>query len=139
MPDKKLTDNEIVKAFECCYVNKPCEECPLCEIAHSEKMCFEGDGYAIPRMIIDLINRQKAENERLKEVNEKQRLIVEAIDDNMFPLPFETDYDKAIKTAKAEAYKEVLKKVCTLENQSLLNKTAAKKMKNLLKEMVGDK
>ncbi len=43
-----------------------------------------------------------------------------------------------IKTAKAEAYKEVLNKVCTLENQSLINKTAAKKLKNLLKELVGD-
>lgn len=66
---KPMTDNEIVKAFECCYLDKPCEECPFCKLENAELNCFNGDEKAIPRMILDLFDRQKAEIERLnKEV-----------------------------------------------------------------------
>ena len=50
----------------------------------------------------------------LEKENAKQKAILEAIDNEMMPLPFETDFDKAIKTAKSEAIKEFaerLKKV----------------------------
>ena len=60
-----LSDSEIIKAFECCYLDKPCEECPLYEIKHSEKLCFNGDNYAIPKMVLDIISRLQRENSKL--------------------------------------------------------------------------
>lgn len=54
----------------------------------------------------ETINRQKTEIERLKDENKKQEAVLEEIDNTIYPFPFETDYDKAIKKAKAEAVKE---------------------------------
>ena len=100
-----MTDTEIIKALEeelktALTINHRFEESNDTENPDDHRFI------ALLSRTIKLINRQKAEIERLKESNEKQRLIIESIDDNMFPLPFETDYDKAIKTAKNEAIKE---------------------------------
>ena len=59
MTDKKLTDGEIVKAWECCKSDTAlCNECPYDKIGECiEKMCADS---------IDLINHLQAENERLK-------------------------------------------------------------------------
>jgi SMC interacting uncharacterized protein involved in chromosome segregation len=55
-----MTDNEIVKALECClqeYGN--CDDCP-----YKEYQCVsEKDGNVFYKDILDLINRQKAEIE----------------------------------------------------------------------------
>ena len=57
-----MTDNEIIKALVCCAndgVN--CKECPY-EFSHTEeKWCDE----VLQKDALDLINRQKAEIERL--------------------------------------------------------------------------
>ena len=50
-----MTDNEIIKALECCSGKSPCSECP------GDKV-----GCAIEQPALDLINRQKAEIERYK-------------------------------------------------------------------------
>ena len=61
-----MTDNEIIKALGCCIKNKKCDNCPMykkCEFF------YDRDYVGIPDVLIlslDLINRQKAENERLK-------------------------------------------------------------------------
>ena len=63
-----MTDNEIIKAFRCCYLNEDeCEECPCFKDGH----CTDyGDVFTIVKQILDLINRLQAENERLKEHND---------------------------------------------------------------------
>lgn len=141
-----MTDNEIIKALECHSKNHPktCEGCPYANTYH------DINGECIDVMAtdtLDLINRQKAEIEELKEKTEKQRLIIEAIDDNMFPLPFETDYDKAIKNAKAEAIKEFAKRLVAIyendktydrPNAHTLVMTLFRNIDNLVKEMVGE-
>lgn len=56
-----MTDNEIIKALECCsHRNEdfPCDGCPAYNIA---QMCMEN----LMSDALDLINRQKAEIERL--------------------------------------------------------------------------
>ena len=56
-----MTDDEIIKALECCShrnVDLPCEGCPAYSIA---QMCMED----LMSDAIDLINRQNAEIERL--------------------------------------------------------------------------
>ena len=105
-----MTDNEIIKVLknelECVkrQFGGMCDnkrDCGKCDLALS-------DGVVISayEKVLDLINRQKAEIERLKKENEKQKAMLEAIDNEMLPLPFETDFDKAIKTAKSETIKE---------------------------------
>ena len=59
--EKKLTDEEIVRALECCSLS-----IPICERCCFSKQC--GDGENILPTILDLINRQKAEIERYKGV-----------------------------------------------------------------------
>ena len=56
-----MTDNETIKAFECCYVEDSrlnCNECPI------KGAC---DDFGVRDEIKNLINRQKAEIERPKE------------------------------------------------------------------------
>ena len=53
-----MTDNEIIKAVGCCIGNTKCDECPMFRTQNCMNKVF---GYAL-----DLINRQKAEIERLK-------------------------------------------------------------------------
>lgn len=55
-----MTDNEIIKVFECCSkpVSENCKECPLYSVD-----CLEID---IEKFALDLINRQQAEIERLQ-------------------------------------------------------------------------
>lgn len=55
-----LTDTEVIKALECCYKDG-CKKCPLWECKGN---CFEE---LIKHNVLDLINRQKAEIEKLTE------------------------------------------------------------------------
>ena len=52
-----MTDNEIIKALECCSETKTsdCKECPLLSVECSK--------YDLYKLALDLINHQKAENE----------------------------------------------------------------------------
>lgn len=61
--------------------------------------------------IVYLLNDQITENDKLREENIKQKAMLEAIDDEMMPLPFENDFDKAIKSAKSEVVKEFVNKL----------------------------
>ena len=82
-----MTDNEIIKALECCILYKQIcsENCPLCDV----KSCKEN----LRKHCLDLINRQKAEIEQWKEeANKYQNLWCIAVDD--------------IGTAKSEKIKE---------------------------------
>ena len=56
-----MTDNEIKKALECCEVSGTCEYCPL---KSDKKNCLS----LLSKNALDLINRQKAENENLKDI-----------------------------------------------------------------------
>ena len=59
--ETKMTDNDIKKALELCATidSGNCKKCPCREI------CNENDG-TLTKLTLDLINRQKAEIERLK-------------------------------------------------------------------------
>ena len=57
MTDKKFTDEEIIKALECHIKAEDCEGCEM----------FGGcDEIILTKLVLDLINRQKAEIEELK-------------------------------------------------------------------------
>lgn len=63
MNDKKLTESEIIKLLECCKKS----QCSNCEYS---KKC---DGYTQVNYALDLITRQKTENENLKVENQSLR------------------------------------------------------------------
>ena len=105
MPDKKLTDNEIVKALECAIRN----DCDCnCVFLLPNKV----------QDVLDLINRLQAENERLKFVRTrdaqryKQKISDQAhtncilIDLHSEAIKEVKELEEKLKTAKAEAYKE---------------------------------
>lgn len=58
-----MTDNEIIKALECC-INDECEDCPL--YGENAPDVYGNCVQNTKRNALDLINRQKAEIERLK-------------------------------------------------------------------------
>lgn len=61
MPDKKLTDSEVIKALEYCSKQGLTSECEGCKMGNGE--CRD----SLVKCAFDLINRLQSENERLKE------------------------------------------------------------------------
>ena len=93
-----MTDNEIIKALECC-ANNICSECPCRKMFCSENIAI---AYAL-----DLINRQKAEIERLEDVVYRLTL-----HNNSLCLLDETQ-KKAIKSEAIKEFAERLKNKLT--------------------------
>lgn len=62
MEDKRMTDNEIKKALECCLIAD--SKCADCHFSFERHFCKN----ALLRQTLDLINRLEAEIERLKEI-----------------------------------------------------------------------
>ena len=60
---KKLTDNEIIKALECCTNPRVNEKCPRSKFVD---ICNDGCIHLLMKQALDLINCQKAEIERLQ-------------------------------------------------------------------------
>ncbi len=88
-----MTDNEIIKALECCGEEDKCKECP-----YYNKGNFKCLNYKFFKDLLDLINRQKAEVRKYKNCYEQVK--------------WERDlFEEQCKTAKAEAIKEVTSKI----------------------------
>ena len=62
-----MTDNEVIKALECCAFWGECTDCPYDDIAY--KSSTDNCTYNSTKDALDLINRQKAEIERLEKLN----------------------------------------------------------------------
>ena len=115
MPDKKLTDNEIIKDFE--------------RIAQYQG--FTSSASKTLKDTLDLINRLQAENEDLKTEN----LILSQKRFNIFERIEFTD--KLKNRFKAEAYKECIEKVKEIiEGCHYIS--VYNELDNLLKELVGE-
>lgn len=89
-----MTDNEIIKALECCCGDDGCFGCPYTE-NHSCRLLRNPIKDAL-----DLINRQKAEIERLKENNRVLQYC------NQVNISSTAELHDRLRTAKAEAIKE---------------------------------
>ena len=98
-----MTDNEIIKSLECCSSNatgdEHCNDCPY----NFTEYCGEESA----KDILDLINRQKAEIERLQKILENRSEICDICTEN---------YTKRIERVKMKAYQELadeLKRHCS--------------------------
>lgn len=74
MPDKKLTDAEIVKALECC-TNTDGPRCGECEFFDGYDLCIDN----LQKDTLDLINHLQAENSKLKKSNRNWRRKVQRL------------------------------------------------------------
>ena len=160
-----MTDAEIKKGLRCCalnaILNKTCDECLYGNrVFKRARYCTS----VLSEDALDFINRQQAEIENYSQNNrslteavtelqkalkkqsaeierlKKCEIVLEAIEDNINPLPFETDYDKAVKREKAKAIKEFaerLKKISrpTLEYYGVVLESD---IDTLVKETAGD-
>jgi hypothetical protein len=83
-----MKDNDIIKALECC--SKPyCRKCPLYKNTINTKNCI----IQLSTNALALINRQKAEIERLESMNQSKLDLIH-------------DLRAELETAKAEAVRE---------------------------------
>lgn len=119
-----MTDNEIIKALECCgkpVLEECCLECPY--HLGGQENCHKllGD-------IIDLINRKQAEIEELRIENQSLRAAANS-------------YKMHYNEAKAEAIKEFAERLKESKKQyegTLAGMTfTMTELDNLVKEMVG--
>ena len=74
MTDKKFTDDEIIKALEVCVRNDSCKECPINPNHGNYGYCTN---LALTYALY-LINRQKAEIEKLEKLDELAERSIEA-------------------------------------------------------------
>ena len=139
MTDKKLTDNEIKKALECCIIQcSVCRQCPLLPIKDNRGKCYTN----LKKQALDLINRLQAENERLKEEKDTMSAYIKG---NGWGL---ISFVEFCKNIKAEAYKECIEKVKEQSNKAAWVSggklvayeytITAEKLNNFLKELVGE-
>lgn len=130
-----MTDNEIIKAFRCCYLNEDeCEECPCFKDGH----CTDyGDVFTIVKQVLDLINRLQAENERLKAEDEKYPFKCVMPFNSMVCSKSIEDYDRLIGDIGADAIKEFAERLqirCIKQDGCLWSSDIGAE----LKEMVGE-
>ena len=67
-----MKDEEIIKALECCAKSKTNGDCEALNCpCFKDRMCiFVDDDYGLQNLALDLINRQKAEIEKLRQAFE---------------------------------------------------------------------
>ena len=97
-----MTDNEIIKAYKQCQTKngKGCVNCPF-EKGAEDSSCLDD----LKQATFDLLNRQKAEIERLREKNET---LFSSLDSE---ISLNRDLTDIISSANFEAIKEFWKSV----------------------------
>jgi FtsZ-binding cell division protein ZapB len=114
-----MTDEQIIKALECCVIGYECpKDCP-----------YMGKGLCVDKIrkdALDLINRQKAEIERLEETKNRLSYNLQAVLDER------ADHSEAVKEF-AERLKEKERPAFPLAMV-----IDVYEIDNLVKEMVGE-
>ena len=117
--ENKMTDNEIIKALECCSEHvRNCAECPL------NVTSLDHCSTRLAQNVLDLINRQKAKIERLKKYDEERDIRLHA---------------RLTEQARAEAIKEFAERLKAekFPHTDFGELVYVEDIDNLVKEMVG--
>lgn len=132
-----MTDNEIIKALECCQreYDKNCKQCPY------NKYSITGCRGELRKDTLDFINRLQAENERLKKENE----ILSINADTAFQDGLNEAQDLYAKQVKAEIKSEAVREFAErLKDDSFEDKgyyydiILVTDIDDVLKEMIGE-
>ena len=125
-----MTDNEIIKALECCPQYIMCGHCPFRNVENCMSALYVD--------ALDLINRQKAEIERLTAERDAMHQDVKAAEEYAWRL--KTEKDSLIHSYEAcqveviKEFAERLKENCRVIGAPLITN----RIDNLVKEMVGE-
>ena len=123
MTDKKFTDEEIIKALECCKMPVGSGACNNCPFDYQRKKRLTGSDKSCTTLMFDyalaLINRLKAEIERLQKEN------------HCF-----ADIGKMYSEVKAEAIREFAERL--KKYSECYSYVTPRDIDNLVKEMVGE-
>ena len=138
-----MTDNDIIKALECCCKNNNCEGCPLDFLTFSSQCASE-----LAIKSLDLINRQQAENKAFAEIIKKQDDEISGLRRDLLSRKnleesfsksvkqFEKKLARTVELAKAKAYKEFAERC---KDVFIKEDTFTRGLiVNLVKEMVGE-
>ena len=140
-----MTDNEIIKALECCISNKPCQECAFLGAGIGAKTTCE---VQMMKQALDLINRKQAEIEALKTHEEREHQLCKNVCAPKYEEEIErlhkevgswevetkearTDIDQAVDEAIKEFAEQAKHRLC-------LSGDYLEEFDNLVQEMVGD-
>ena len=132
-----MTDNEIIKALDCCANCESCDfettNCPLVEEMECRSL--------LAQKALDLITRQQAEIERLKTELDFAKAFRKETDAE-FSL-MHRKYGNMLKAAKSEAYKEFAEElkhfIIPQKADGYTREIVLKRdIDNLLKEMAGE-
>ena len=139
-----MTDNEIIKALECCSQEDMCQSCPYGAACLDEKYVS-----VLSKDALDLIKRQKAEIERLQYIKKHINDVI--LEDCVLETPeaYNMSFQKLIKkltntkAAKSEAIKEFAERyekavLPLLTSATLDKKDGIHACLDILKEMAGD-
>ena len=126
VPKKLALYGLIIKALECCVKGLECKNCP----ANPHKGNYGYCTSLLLKAALDLINRQKAEIERLEKDSKRLKKVEMQLDDAM----------KMYDTIKAEAYKEFADRLKenSIATFSWNGVVLVEEIDNLLKEMERD-
>ena len=145
-----MTDNEIIKALECCKKPVGSGACNYCPFDYQrEKRLTPSDKSCTTLMFdsaLDLINRLQAENERLQGENIalNRRAIPSSghilkVGNALLFAENQKDYDITINTIKSEAYKEFAERLKAIPSADKdVQEVFEARINNILKELVGD-
>lgn len=114
-----MTDNEIIKALECC-TNEGFQDCENCPLNKPHQPCKKT---LLPQITLNLVNRQKAEIERLEGWQDLLK----------------AEKHSLIKAEAVKEFAERLKKMHRNNKTSVVSLvTVFDNINNLVKEMVGE-
>ena len=128
---KKLTDNEIIKALECCTNPRVNEKCPRSKFVD---ICNDGCIHLLMKQALNLINRQKAEFNELQHKimscnTEIERLELDNVHWN----------DWEVKCRAINEFAEKLPEIIPhFDDGHTTMECVVRAVKNLVKEMVGE-
>lgn len=125
-----MTDKEILKVFKYCQAATSCINCQW----YNTEKCKNND---LTEKVLSIINRQKAEIERLKAKSKQKNPYEEygncvAIGDSLVFTHTLNDYDKLIKDIETEAIKEFAKLIIDTSRNGVIR---AADIPDLVKEM----
>ena len=147
-----MKDEEIIKALECCAKSKTNGDCEALNCpCFKDRMCiFVDDDYGLQNLALDLINRQKAEIEKLRQAFEiavKEQDIIQEQKDfeckkavSKFVIELKSKIVEEIKNTN-EQLQEIYDRDILMSGEGEIQTfhTVINIIDNLLKDWYGDK
>ena len=129
-----MTKKEIIQALECCSEENKCQQCP-----YYNKGNFKCLNYKFFKDLLDLINRQQAEIERLKGILNTDAVVVRCGRGNGKSHTIKTIIEARVNEIRAEAIKEFAERLKERAKANEWNGTiCGNDIDNLVKEMIGE-